>query len=184
MASFILRPYIRPLFISFSLSPVPLAGCPFHRPLFPFPLFTCFSSFLLPSSLSLFFFSSRDGKSVAPGLLWINEIVRREHGRMKEGTGNFVRLFRYRRNSWQMVVTRGRSSRSVSLIDDSARQMENKMRLPQWGKSVKGYESEKGGGGGKSVSSRGLIYTSTYIQCSQPIYETRQVSLACSLESR
>lgn len=66
---------------------------------------------------------------------------------MKEGTGNFVRLFRYRRNSWQMVVTRVRSARSVSLIDDSARQMENKMRLPQWGKSVRGYEGEKEGEG-------------------------------------
>lgn len=46
-----------------------------------------------------------------------------------------------------MVVTRVRSAQSVSLIDHSARQMENKMRLPQWGKSVRGYESEKEGEG-------------------------------------
>lgn len=137
MASFILRPYIRPLFISFS--PAPLAGYSFHK-LLPstFYLFFFLSLFSPgPLSPSLFLFSSRDEKSVAPGLLRINEIVRREQGRMKEGTGNFVRLFRYRRNSWQMVVTRVRSARSVSLIDDSARQMENKMRLPQWGKSVR-----------------------------------------------
>jgi len=57
-ASFILRPYIRPLFISLSLSSVALAGWPLHEPTTLSPLqpplvfifSTCFSS---PSSLSL-----------------------------------------------------------------------------------------------------------------------------------
>lgn len=57
----------------------------------------------------------------------------------------------------------------MSLIDDSARQMENKMRLPQWGKSVRGYESEKEGEGeGRAFSGVDLHFNlhpmqSTYI---------------------
>jgi len=72
-ASFILRPYIRrPLFISFSLSSVALAGWPLRKPialLSPLQPPLVFIPIFASSSLLSLRTRVRDGKSLAPGLL-------------------------------------------------------------------------------------------------------------------